>query len=348
MVDIPGNSTTTATISVGGPVSDSLEVVGDHDWFKITLTVGQSISVALDGLTLEDSYLRIYDASGNLLYENDDINPGINRDSLLAFTANYTGTYYIDVGAWDEGYAGTYQLSVSTYTPPPLATADEIADQLTSGHWGGDVHHFNVTQGGSLTVNLTALSAAGQTLARAALGTWTDIIGVNFVEVSSGGQITFDDNEEGAFSDGTWSGGIITSAHVNVSTQWLQDYGSGLNTYSFQTYIHEIGHALGLGHAGNYNGTATAIEAVVAGVAVELVAIGVAGDAIVGGIALADQRRSGQRQILNFGAQLMVERGDHRVMALAGILISIVVDVTHHVGVIADPAVQPVVAGSTD
>ena len=74
--------------------------------------------------------------------------------------------------------------------------------------------------------------------------------------MSSGGQITFDDNEEGAFSDGTWSGGIISSAHVNVSTDWLADYGTGLNSYSFQTYIHEIGHALGLGHQGNYNGDA--------------------------------------------------------------------------------------------
>ncbi len=256
MVDIPGNSTTTATITVGGTVSDTLEVVGDHDWFRINLTAGQSISVALDGITLEDSYLRIYDASGNLLYENDDINPGIDRDSLLAFTANYTGVYYIDVGAWDEGYTGTYQLNVSTYTPPPLATADEIANQLTHGYWAGDEHHFNVTQGGSITVNLTALTAAGQALARAALDTWTDIIGVNFVEVSSGGQITFDDNEEGAFSSSNWSNGIISSSHVNVSTQWLANYGTGTNTYSFQTYIHEIGHALGLGHAGNYNGSA--------------------------------------------------------------------------------------------
>lgn len=42
-----------------------------------------------------------------------------------------------------------------------------------------------------------------------------------------------------------------------MGTNWIGYYGTSLNSYSFQTYIHEIGHALGLGHAGNYNGSAT-------------------------------------------------------------------------------------------
>jgi serralysin len=192
-----------------------------------------------------------------LLAENDDINPGTVRDSRLVFTAPSTGNYYIDIGAFNESYTGTYQLHVDLYTPPPVVTMDVIADQLVNGYWGGDNHHFNVTQGGSLTVNLTALTGPGQNLARNALALWSDIIGVTFVEVSSGGQITFDDNQSGAFSDGIWSNGITTSAHVNVSTQWLATYGTSLNSYSFQSYVHEIGHALGLGHAGNYNGSAT-------------------------------------------------------------------------------------------
>jgi Ca2+-binding RTX toxin-like protein len=256
LADIPGDKTTTATVTVGSTTNGNLEVVGDHDWYKINLTAGQSIKVTINGVTLEDPYLYIRNSVGTVLFENDDISSGVIRDSQIAFSANYTGVYYIDVGAFEDSYAGTFQVVVSTYTPPPLATVDQFANQLVSGYWGGDSHHFNVSQGGTITVNLTGLTADGQNLARAALAQWTDIIGVSFQEVTSGGQITFDDSEQGAFTDANWSLGITTSAHVNVSTQWLTDYGTSLNSYSFQTYIHEIGHALGLGHAGNYNGDA--------------------------------------------------------------------------------------------
>ena len=112
MPDILGNSSTTSTITVGGSVSDVLEVNGDHDWFRIELVAGQKITIFLDGITLEDSLVSIRDSAGNLLAENDDISSGVLRDSKLVFTATTTGTYYIDVGAFNNAYAGTYQLNV--------------------------------------------------------------------------------------------------------------------------------------------------------------------------------------------------------------------------------------------
>lgn len=259
MADIAGDRTTTTVITVGGTASNTLEVAGDHDWYRISLSQGQSITVTLTSDTI-DCYLRILDASGNVLFENDD--SGGTMDSRCSFSVPASGTYYIDVAAYDDEAdqleVGPYQLAVSNYTPPPAGTVDQFADQLVNGYWYGDSHRFAVTQGGSLTVNLTGLTTEGKTFAREALKLWSDVIGVRFVEVTSGGQIIFDDNEEGAFADGVWSGGIIQSAHVNVSTQWLADYReNGLESYAFQTYVHEIGHALGLGHAGDYNGEGT-------------------------------------------------------------------------------------------
>ena len=165
MPDIPGNSSTTASITVGGTANEVLETIGDHDWFRITLTAGQKVTITVDGISLEDPLVRILNSGGTVLDENDDISSGVVRDSRLVFTAPSTGTYYIDVGAFADDYSGTYTLAVNNWAPPPVATIDTIAHHLTDGYWGGDRHQFNASQGGTITVNLTGLTPTGQTLA---------------------------------------------------------------------------------------------------------------------------------------------------------------------------------------
>jgi serralysin len=140
------------------------------------------------------------------------------------------------------------------------ATLDEMAAFLTDGYWqclGAGRRSFDTGQGNEITVHLTGLTAQGRQLARWALEAWESVADLRFREVAAGAQIAFDDEDVGAYSASTTLGAGIVSSEVNVSRDWLSAYGSTIDGYSFQTYLHEIGHALGLGHQGPYDGSAS-------------------------------------------------------------------------------------------
>ncbi|WP_305984018.1 M10 family metallopeptidase [Roseibium sp. MMSF_3544] len=148
--------------------------------------------------------------------------------------------------------------SAITSAPLPVFSNNQIADQLTQETSGGAQIAFDAKPGDTITVDITGLTNAGKFLATNALEAWENVTGLNFAFVSSGAKITFDDENSGAYASYSWrSNGDLVFADVNVSKGWLNAYGTSINSYSFQTYIHEIGHALGLRHAGNYNGSAT-------------------------------------------------------------------------------------------
>jgi serralysin len=253
----PNNTLATAgSLALGGSTSGQINASGDHDLYAINLVAGQTYifrTAATAATDATDTTLTLRNAVGTQLLTNDDA--GEAGFSAIRFTATTTGTYYLDVAGFGTS-TGAYNITAFTAPTPVVYTNDQIANQLTNGYWGGGSHHFNVGPGGTLTFNVTGLTVDGANLARAALALWSDVTGINFNEVAVGGQLVYDDNQTGAFASAVYSGGITTSATINVGTAWITSYGTGLNTYSFQTYIHETGHALGLGHGGNYNGSA--------------------------------------------------------------------------------------------
>jgi hypothetical protein len=141
--DVPADPSTPAQVAVGGTATDNIDFVGDRDWYRVALTGGVLYSIQLQGNTLADPYLRLYDSRNVFipLAQNNDFD-GLN--SHLTFRPNTSGNYYIAAAANHDDALGSYTMSVAAATIAP-----DLQVTLTA------ISASTVPTRGDLTLNIT-------------------------------------------------------------------------------------------------------------------------------------------------------------------------------------------------
>lgn len=155
----------------------------------------------------------------------------------------------------------------------PVFDDDQMAAYLREGFWLDNDERprsFNLSdtgdgaKGGALQYYAAGLEPEAEAMVVSALALYGEVLGVTFERLAMQSvriDLRFTDTSRGAFTKTYMhDGGAVGLATINVEADWLNRNGDAVGDYSYLTYIHEIGHALGLGHAGDYDGYAVYVS----------------------------------------------------------------------------------------
>jgi hypothetical protein len=125
--EVPANSSTYSTLTVGGQITGDLHGGGDQDFHKLTLSAGRTYRFNMDGADfgsgpVQNPFLQIRDSAGTVLASNigvNDANPA-TRNSEITFKATTSGTFFANAQGFfgssefpDIKASGGYKLSAA-------------------------------------------------------------------------------------------------------------------------------------------------------------------------------------------------------------------------------------------
>ena len=253
---IPSNTGTASTLTIDGASASSvIDTSGDTDWYRITLTAGQSYAFTMNGTgvsALSDPYLEVRDSAGNLVSLDDDGGPGTN--SLMHFTATQSGVYYLVARAYSTE-VGSYTISAATGPAQnPLDTIDLGFTFNTT-----NIAVYFATTGetwGPLNAALRSWTTSEQNAAMAALNSIAQSVNLHFTVAASAATANFIfalSNLDANVLGETFPGSSIGYLQFSPSAVGWTTSGLSAGGLGYSVIIHEAGHALGLAHP-HYDG----------------------------------------------------------------------------------------------
>ena len=142
--DAVANIETTYTVNAGDTFNGNLDHKFDEDWIRIDLIRGKTYQITLSGRGLapdkaEDTILKLFDANGNHILTNDDIDAEKHIfDSRLTFTVHVSATYYISSASYTSNpstdNSGTYAILVEE-----IEVVTRIDDTITGTSRGNNL-----------------------------------------------------------------------------------------------------------------------------------------------------------------------------------------------------------------
>ena len=147
----------------------------------------------------------------------------------------------------------TSPANTDTNTDPDVPLLDQLADYISTNSFGNK-HSFRIQTGDTLTADVSAMTLKGQALAHDALESWSVVSGIHFEIVESA-------EADIRFSHVRENGSIPNTAVARLDARGLTIYSAQVivpeslisSNGLFKTFIHEIGHALGLHHPAPYS-----------------------------------------------------------------------------------------------
>ena len=276
--DASANTRTTYGMTAGDQFFGNLDTL-TSDWVKVTVTAAGTFSIGVVGLGadasgLTDPTLILHDEAGNTVLLSTNNGPG--KFAQITVDAPAAGTWYVEVAAPGSTASGDYGLVVSEGAKPSYEVEMGAAILYRPGVTWADAPGTAVTvtwgiRSEGLTTDASGnpapfyqLTTAQIEAARTALANYSDIANISFEQVNPGGTSNdaviamgaYQSRKDGAGAFAYYPDNTDPAAHSGdlwLNDQYVSRDDLPFGSYDYFVFLHELGHAMGLAHPGDYN-----------------------------------------------------------------------------------------------